>query len=304
MTLSAGVLSPLSGPEPVEGPTSLATRGVLNLCLAMISALLLLILFISPTLSAELPALTGRVVDDAGILDPATKAALVQKLADFEKKSSDQIVVATVPSLGGEEIEPYANRLYRAWKLGQAGEDNGILVLVAPNDRRMRIEVGYGLEGTLTDLHSKLIIENTMVPAFRAGDFSGGISKAVDDVIMVLEGNGAELEARAKRNEQASPTGLSEDEIIFFAFIGLWATMFFGGIAMAVLPRTFGRKLGPDRYQWLGMTFDYNKRSGSSSGGGWTSGGWSGGGGGWSSGGGGFSGGGGSSGGGGASGGW
>ncbi|WP_378947051.1 TPM domain-containing protein [Mesorhizobium sp. ANAO-SY3R2] len=279
-------------------------RGVLKRPLGIASAIFLLLVLALPALAAELPALTGRVVDDAGILDPSTKAALVQKLADFEKKSSDQIVVATIPSLGGEEIEPYANRLYRAWKLGQAGEDNGILVLVAPNDRRMRIEVGYGLEGTLTDLHSKLIIENTMVPAFRAGDYSGGVSKAVDDVIMVLEGNGEELEARARRNEQTSSTGLSEDEIIFFVFLALWATMLFGGMAMAVLPRMFGRKLGPARYEWLGMTFDYNKRSGSSSGGGWTSGGWSGGGGGWSSGGGGFSGGGGSSGGGGASGGW
>ncbi|TIM80656.1 TPM domain-containing protein, partial [Mesorhizobium sp.] len=107
-----------------------------------------------------------------------------RKLADFEAKSSDQIVVATVPSLDGEEIEPYANRLFRAWKLGQAGEDNGVLLLVANNDRKMRIEVGYGLEGTLTDLHTRLIIENDMVPAFRAGDFSGGIAKAVDDMVM------------------------------------------------------------------------------------------------------------------------
>ncbi|WP_208760232.1 TPM domain-containing protein, partial [Mesorhizobium tianshanense] len=123
------------------------------------------LLFLSLTaLAAELPALTGRVVDNAGIIDAATKAALTQKLADFEAKSSDQIVVATVDSLDGEEIEPYANRLFRAWKLGQAGEDNGVLLLVAKNDRKMRIEVGYGLEGTLTDLHTKLIIENDMVP--------------------------------------------------------------------------------------------------------------------------------------------
>ncbi|RUZ42280.1 YgcG family protein, partial [Mesorhizobium sp. M7A.F.Ca.CA.004.05.2.1] len=146
--------------------------------------------------AADLPALTGRVVDNAGIIDAATKAALTRKLADFETKGSDQIVVATIPSLDGEEIEPYANRLFRFWKLGQAGENNGVLLLVAPNDRKMRIEVGYGLEGTLTDLHTKLIIENDMVPAFRAGDFSGGISKAVDDMVMVLEGNPEELEAR------------------------------------------------------------------------------------------------------------
>src|SRR5690606_29551899 len=85
---------------------------------------------------------------------------------------------------------------------GQAGENNGVLLLVARDDRKMRIEVGYGLEGTLTDLHTKLIIENDMVPAFRAGDFAGGITKAVDDMIMVLEGHPEELEARAARNQQ------------------------------------------------------------------------------------------------------
>src|SRR5690606_4860894 len=163
--------------------------------------LFLLLLFSFPVLAQQLPALTGRVVDNADLIDPAAEAALTQKLAAFEQKSSDQIVVATVPDLGGEAIEPYANRLFRAWGLGQAGENNGILLLVARDDRKMRIEVGYGLEGTLTDLHSKLIIENTMVPAFRAGDFSAGISRAVDDIIMVLEGNAAELEARAERNQ-------------------------------------------------------------------------------------------------------
>ncbi|TJV87906.1 MAG: YgcG family protein, partial [Mesorhizobium sp.] len=148
---------------------------------AALAALAVLLLVGFTALAAELPTLTGRVVDNAGIIDAATEAALTRKLADFEAKSSDQIVVATINSLDGEEIEPYANRLFRAWNLGQAGEDNGVLLLVANNDRKMRIEVGYGLEGTLTDLHTKLIIENDMVPAFRAGDFSGGIAKAVDD---------------------------------------------------------------------------------------------------------------------------
>ena len=153
--------------------------------------LLASILFLPLTaFAADLPALTGRVVDNAGIIDAATEAALTQKLADFETKGSDQIVVATIPSLDGEEIEPYATRLFRFWKLGQANENNGVLLLVALNDRKMRIEVGYGLEGTLTNLQSKRIIENDMMPAFRAGDFSGGISKAVDDIVMVLEGSG------------------------------------------------------------------------------------------------------------------
>ncbi|MBX3567935.1 MAG: YgcG family protein [Rhizobiaceae bacterium] len=258
--------------------------------------LLLFVLIAGPTVAnaAELPALTGRVVDTAGMIDAGTKAGLEAKLAAFEAKSSDQIVVATIDSLGGEAIEPYANRLFRAWGLGQAGENNGILLLVARSDRRMRIEVGYGLEGTLTDLHSKLIIENTMVPAFRAGDFSGGISRAVDDIIMVLEGNAAELEARGARNQDGAGP---EVDWVFVLFFIVWGTLFFGGMAMAILPPIFGRKIGPGKYRWLGM--DVSVGSGSSSGGGWSSGGTS-----RSSGGGGFSGGGGSSGGGGASGSW
>jgi uncharacterized protein len=263
--------------------------------------LLLAFLFLLPlaAFAASLPALTGRVVDNAGMIDAASEVLLTQKLADFENKGSDQIVVATVPNLDGEAIEPYANRLFRAWGLGQGGENNGVLLLVARDDRKMRIEVGYGLEGTLTDLHSKLIIENDMVPAFRAGDFSGGIEKAVDDIIMVLEGNPEELEARGARNQD---TSMNIDDWIPIIFITIWAILFFGGFAMAILPPIFGQKIGPRRYRWLGMTFDMNNRG--SSGG--SSGGWSSGGGGWSSGGGGggFSGGGGSSGGGGASGGW
>jgi uncharacterized protein len=210
-----------------------------------------------PAWAAELPALTGRVVDN----------------------------------LDGEAIEPFANRLFRAWGLGQAGEDNGILLLVAKADRRMRIEVGYGLEGTLTDLHAKLIIENTMVPAFRAGDFSGGISRAVDDIILVLEGNGAELEARAERN-QPSGSGLGFEHL----FILVWFVLFFGAFGFALFARLFGKKIGPGRYRWLGMDITYGssgRSGGGSSGSGWSSG---------SSGG--FSGGGGSSGGGGASGSW
>ena len=157
--------------------------------------------------------------------------------------------MATIDSLDGEAIEPYANRLFRAWGLGQAGEDNGILLLVAKTDRKMRIEVGYGLEGTLTDLHSKLIIENTMVPAFRAGDFSGGISAAVDDIIMVLEGNAEELEARAERNLDS---GSELPDAAALLFIAVWAALFFGGFAFAILPRIFGRKLGPGRYRMAG----------------------------------------------------
>jgi hypothetical protein len=98
--------------------------------------------------AADFPALTGRIVDQANIISPETKSALEPKPADLEAKSGIQLVVATVASLGGQEIEPYANQLFRTWKLGEKAKNNGVLLLVAPNERRVRIEVGYGLEGT------------------------------------------------------------------------------------------------------------------------------------------------------------
>jgi uncharacterized protein len=274
--------------------------------LALLVALFALLAPVGTAGAAELPALTGRVVDNAGIIDDATEAALVERLEAFEQKSSDQIVVATIETLDGEVLEDFANRLFRAWELGQAGEDNGILLLVVHGDRKMRIEVGYGLEGTLTDLHSKLIIENTMVPAFRAGDFSGGISRAVDDIVLVLEGNAAELEERFERNQPEF--NLFDDfsvEIPVAIFFILWGTILVGGFAMAILPPIFGRKIGPNRYKWLGIEVHYGASSGRSSSG-WSSGSSSGSSS-WSSGSSsssGFSGGGGSSGGGGASGSW
>ena len=142
------------------------------------------------------PPLTGRIVDQADILSPAAKAALEPKLAELEDKSGIQLVVATVSSLEGQEIEPYANELFRAWKLGEAEKNNGVLLLVAPNERRVRIEVGYGLEGTLTDALSKVIITNAITPRFKAGDFSDGVTRGVDDIITVLTTDASEWEAR------------------------------------------------------------------------------------------------------------
>lgn len=268
--------------------------GLTALRAAFFSIAAALFLLAGPAIAAApLPALTGRVVDDAHMINPAARQAIEEKLAAYEKKSSDQIVVATIDSLGGEEIEPYANRLFRAWKIGQAKENNGILLLIAKDDRKMRIEVGYGLEGTLTDLQSKLIIENDLVPAFRAGDFSGGISKAVDDIIAVLSGNAAELQARGARNPHRQDSGPNFAGILFFI---IWGSIFFFGLGTSLLAPVFGRRIGRNRYRWLGMNIGVGGFGGSS-GGGWSSGG------GFSDGGG-FSGGGGSSGGGGASGSW
>src|SRR5262245_4412228 len=162
---------------------------------ALLATLLLATLALAQTLT--FPALTGRVVDDAGVLDAPTRAALTEKLAALEAKTTDQLVVATVRSLQGTSIEDYGNRLFRNWRLGQQGKNNGVLLVVAPNERKVRIEVGYGLEGTLTDAVTRLIIENGIIPRFRANDFSGGISRGIDDVIQVLTGDAEEWKRRA-----------------------------------------------------------------------------------------------------------
>lgn len=243
-------------------------------------------------------ALTDRVVDAAGVLSFAQQQELIAKLSAYEKESSDQIVVATVPSLNGMDIETYANRLYRAWAIGQKTENNGILLLVAPNERKVRIEVGYGLEGTVTDALSAIIIQNAIIPEFRNGDYGAGIIKGTDDILQVLRGEGAELQARAKRNQKEAADQTDWIEVIFLIF---WISIFFGGFGFTILAPVFGRKIGPGRYEWLGVTIALGGSGGGGSSGG---GGFGGGFGGGSSGGGGFSGGGGSSGGGGASGSW
>ncbi len=136
----------------------------------------------------EVPYLTGRVNDNAGILSDDSKWTLGETLKAHETHYGNQIAILTIPSLEGENIEDYAVRVFTAWKLGQKGVDNGVLILVAPNDRRMRIEVGYGLEPTLTDGMAGQIIRSTMTPKFKNNDYDGGILDGTREVISVLEG--------------------------------------------------------------------------------------------------------------------
>src|SRR5215831_6413377 len=158
-------------------------------------------------LAANFPALTGRIVDQANIIPAATRVDIEPKLADLETKSGIQLVVATVSSLQGEEIEPYTNELFRTWKLGEKAKNNGVLLLVAPNEHRVRVEVGYGLEGTLTDALSKIIIANAIAPRFKIGDFDGGVSRGVDDIVTVLTTDAAEWQQRPslRLDHQPSP---------------------------------------------------------------------------------------------------
>lgn len=137
---------------------------------------------------ADIPYMTGRVTDNARILSESTRESLSEKLREHELKTTNQVVVLTIPSLEGESIEDFANKVFNDWKLGQKDKDNGILIVVVPAERRMRIEVGYGLEGTLPDLAAGRIIRGIMAPRFREEDFDGGITGGVDNVINILEG--------------------------------------------------------------------------------------------------------------------
>lgn len=245
----------------------------------------------------DFPALSGRVVDEAGIITPEAKARLESKLAAHDDLTSNQIVVATVRSLQGTSIEDYANQLFRSWKLGQAKTNNGVLLLVAPNERKVRIEVGYGLEGTLTDALSKVIITSAIAPKFKAGDFAGGIDSGVDAVIGTLAGD-TEWQERAKIRED-SDAGTYQDIIIPLIIIAFILVFFMMSARRAMQQggtRTYHRTRNG---RWI-LVPGPGPTWGGGGGGGWSGGSsWGGGGGG-----GGFSGGGGSSGGGGASGDW
>ena len=172
---------------------AMPVRGRHALSLAVLAACLTITAI--GALAAELtfPALTGRVVDAAGILTPEQRGTLEAKLKAHEDKTSDQVVVATVPNLQGTTVEDYANRLFRDWKLGQAKTDNGVLLLVAPSERKVRIEVGYGLEGALTDALSKVIIAGAITPRFKTGDYFGGLDAGVDGIFRLGKDAGPEL---------------------------------------------------------------------------------------------------------------
>jgi uncharacterized protein len=252
--------------------------------------LLLLTLIIAPARADTLPvpALTGRVVDQANILSGSDESRLAAKLQEFENKSSIQLVVVTLPSLEGRPIEDWGLALGRSWGIGQKGKDNGALLVVAPNDRELRIEVGYGLEGTLPDATADSIIRNVIVPRFKAGDMAGGISDGVDAIIKVLTGSGEEF--TPSKRQIVSQT------------VSQWTPMLFMGlfvVLMIIAQFRRGRHGGGRYYRRRGGGWYYYD-GGGYSGGGFRGGSFGGGGGG----GGGFSGGGGGFGGGGASGRW
>lgn len=252
-------------------------------------ALLFVVLTLSTVQAQTFPKLTGRVVDNANILDPAQEQALTATLKGIEDQSGRQVVVATLPDLQGYDIADYGYQLGRQWGIGQKEQNNGALLIVAPNDRKVRIEVGYGLEGILTDAMSSIIIQNAIIPRFKDNDYPGGIVAGVDEIGKLLALPPDEARARAlAAQQQAKEHRSSGNGFMLFFWIAI--LLFF------ILPTMFGRAFGGRRYRrGLGPVVIWGPGLG---------GGWGGGSGGSSWGGGGFGGGGGSFGGGGASGGW
>lgn len=151
------------------------------------------------------PPLTGRVVDDAHVLSPQTQAELTAKLEALEAKTGDQVVVVTLPSLQGYAIEDYGYQLGRAWGIGQKGKNNGALFIVAPAERKVRIEVGYGLEPVLTDALTSVILQEAVLPRFRAGDVQGGVVAGTDAIVEQLGLDPAQAQAKAQAAAQAQP---------------------------------------------------------------------------------------------------
>jgi uncharacterized protein len=251
---------------------------------AALSAIAAAILFacLPANAAPTFPQLTGRIVDDAGLLTPEDRSAIESELKALEEKSTDQLVVVTLPSLQGYEIEDYGYQLGRHWGIGQKTKDNGVLLIVAPNERKVRVEVGRGLEPLVTDLMSRIIIENAIVPEFRRGNFSAGIRAGVRDIKATLLGDAEEVKERARGLDQGDgPDWIGILMIAFWIAVVLYIIYAQTQYA-AQAPQGVGRNRRRGRARNDGMVVLPGGAS-DSWGGGWSGGGgdsgWSGGGG-------------------------
>lgn len=191
----------------------------------------------------------GFVSDFANVLEPADKSALEAKLQDFSAKTGNEVSVVTVKNLGGDTIENYAVELFQTWGIGKKGKDNGALLLVALEDKEVRIEVGYGLEGDLPDATANRIIQKVAIPAFKNGDYSGGIIQSADAIISTLGGDNSYSSGTAQDNIDNFPVS----DYIWFALFAImwlgailgrskswWAGGVIGGIISVILGFIFG----------------------------------------------------------------
>lgn len=205
------------------GPsTSSVITALSGPCKLLAGLALLLLSFTSIGLHGQqFPELTAQVVDMADLLNEQQEASLIQTLSDHEKKTSNQIVVATIADLNGYAIADYANRLGRYWEIGTGEKDNGVLLVVAPKDRQVRIEVGYGLEGALTDALSSTIIQREMLPAFRKNDYPAGITRGINAILLSIAGEYQPLQDK-RDNTDALPDSVEKFlPLIFIAMVAV-----------------------------------------------------------------------------------
>jgi uncharacterized protein len=199
----------------------------------MTRSLLLLLALAAPAAALEVPFLSGRVNDTAGMLSEPARQALESSLKDFESRTGHQAAVLTVPSLEGEALEDFSLKVSRTWALGRKGQNDGVLFLISKNDRKLRIEVGHGLEGSIPDALAGRIIQDAVVPLFRAGDYEGGITTGVNAIISAADGTYSppSRASGAERNDFAD-AGILEKLLIsafvfgilgLFEFVGLVA---------------------------------------------------------------------------------
>ncbi|HXI08064.1 MAG: TPM domain-containing protein [Bradyrhizobium sp.] len=179
------------------------------------------------------PQLTGRVIDQTGTLSSGDVAQLSQKLADLQTRKGSQIAVLIVPTTEGEPIEQFSLRVAEAWKIGRKKVDDGALLVVAKNDRRLRIEIGYGLEGVLTDVTSKRIIDEIITPKFKSGDFAGGLSAGIDKMIGLING---------EKLPEPEPAHWNGDGFNFDVFNPFW--LFFAFVISGIFRSMLGRLMG------------------------------------------------------------
>ncbi len=203
-------------------------------CIILAIALVLSVV-VAPSAFADvaIPQLTGRVVDQTGTLSSGDIAALSQKLRDFETRKGSQIAVLIVPTTQPETIEQFSIRVGEAWKIGRKKVDDGAILVVAKNDRHLRIEVGYGLEGALTDVTARRIIDEEITPKFRSGDFAGGIRDGVDRMIRVIDGEPLPVPT------PSAQYGNLEDLVPIFA-VTMFASLGVGGFLRFILGRLIG----------------------------------------------------------------
>ncbi len=200
--------------------------------LVFVSTLASALAFVVLAHALDVPPLTGRVVDLAHVLPDSTVESLTARLTAHEEQSSNQVVVLTIPSLEGESLEEFTHRVATTWKLGRKGTDNGVLLLVAIKERKVRIEAGYGLEGVLTDIRSAQIIRNEIVPRFRTGDMPGGVTEGTNAILKTIEGT-------YQASESAPPPRPDRavvEQVVVAVIVGLFVGLLFTNVHRFIGP--------------------------------------------------------------------